>query len=241
MSIKEKSVRIMKNSLLFHGLSPNDCGNLFDLFGPAHKTYLRDEVVMNEGDLVESIGLVCSGRLISERIDRNGKQRLIQNRCQGQVVALEAAAHPTKRCPVTVVCASNAEVIFFPYERFFDNLLPHEIKSKMFANMMGMLAHIVEKQISKIEIISHRSLRQRIWAYLCSMAAQYGSTTFCIYMNREELAGYLGVNRSALSHELSKMCADGLVSFNKNQFTLLDEKEIQLIKSFYPCTLAMGD
>lgn len=242
MNTKEKSVRMMMaGPLLFKGLSEKDCGKLFEVLKPAYKSYLYDEIVMNEGDPVNDIGLVCSGRLISERMDRNGNRILIQSRRQGQVFGLEAAAHPARRCPGTVVCSSDAEVIFFQYARFFDGSLPHELQSKLLFNMLGMLAHFVEKQIGKLEIISHRSLRQRILAFLHSMAAQRGSTTFRICMNREELACYLGVNRSALSHELSKMRADGLVSFNKNQFTLLDEREKFLFPSLYLCPSAVGD
>lgn len=89
---------------------------------------------------------------------------------------------------------------------------------------------------SKLAIISRRSLRNRILAYLHYMAARHGSASFSICMNREELASYLGVNRSALSHELSKMRAEGFVDYHKKQFTMIEEPDMQLISSCYSCS-----
>lgn len=241
MLVKEKSVHKMASSLLFTGLAEKECGKLYELLRPVHKSYFQGEVVINEGDLVEDIGLVCSGCLISVKIDQNGNQKLMQPRRQVQIVGLEAATHPTRMSPVTVLSIGKAEVIFFPYQRFFDGSLPYELQPRIVLNMLGILSHIVEKQINKLEIISYRSLRSRIQAYLHTMAVRHGSTTFRICMNREELASYLGVNRSALSHELSKMRAEGLVDYHKNQFTVNDEPEIAPIPSCYQCPFAVRD
>ncbi len=53
-----------------------------------------------------------------------------------------------------------------------------------------------------------------------------GNAHFSIPFDRQQLADYLGVDRSALSNELSKMQKDGLISFKKNEFTLTSENAL---------------
>jgi CRP-like cAMP-binding protein len=73
----------------------------------------------------------------------------------------------------------------------------------------------------KIEIMTKRSTREKLLAYLAAEAQKAGSGSFTIPYNREELADYLSVDRSAMSAELGRMRDDGLIRFQKNNFTLL--------------------
>ena len=73
----------------------------------------------------------------------------------------------------------------------------------------------------KIEFTSKRTTREKLLAYLSAEAKESGSSNFCIPFNRQELADYLSVERSAMSAELSKLRDDGVLKFYKNQFELL--------------------
>ena len=73
----------------------------------------------------------------------------------------------------------------------------------------------------RLAILAQRGLRDRVLVYLTMQAERRGTQTFRIPFSREELAAFLCVNRSALSHELSRMEAEGLIRFRKNEFTLL--------------------
>ena len=68
-----------------------------------------------------------------------------------------------------------------------------------------------------------KSIRERVLSYLSELAISSGSVHFTLPFSRQELADYLGVDRSALSNELSKMQKDGLIAFHKNDFTLLED------------------
>ena len=87
-----------------------------------------------------------------------------------------------------------------------------------------MLSIVSMKNISltqKIEFTSKRTTREKLLAYLATEAKKSGSSHFCIPFNRQELADYLSVERSAMSAELSKLRDDGVLKFHKNQFDLL--------------------
>ena len=68
--------------------------------------------------------------------------------------------------------------------------------------------------------IAPKSIRERLLSYLSEQAMINGNTHFTIPFDRQQLADYLGVNRSAMSNELSKMQKDGLIHFKKNDFIL---------------------
>ena len=53
-----------------------------------------------------------------------------------------------------------------------------------------------------------------------------GSLTFSIPFDRQQLADYLGVDRSALSNELSKLRREGLLTTRKNRFSLLTQADL---------------
>ena len=75
--------------------------------------------------------------------------------------------------------------------------------------------------MQKIEVISKKTLREKIWAYLQNQSLEQHSKTFTIPLGRLELAEYLCADRSALTRELSYMKRDGLIRYEKNQFQLL--------------------
>ena len=68
---------------------------------------------------------------------------------------------------------------------------------------------------------SAKSIRGRLLSYLSDQALAQGSRSFSIPFNRQQLADYLNVDRSAMSNELSKMQKEGLLQSDRNQFTLI--------------------
>ena len=91
--------------------------------------------------------------------------------------------------------------------------------------LLGLMARKNLMLNRKIGHLSQRTTRAKVLSYLSHQAEQAGSSQFSIPLNRQELADYLSVDRSALSHELSKMQRDGLLTFRKNRFTLTGPME----------------
>ena len=75
--------------------------------------------------------------------------------------------------------------------------------------------------MSKLAHISNRTTREKLLSYLPDEAQRSRSASFSIPFNRQQLADFLSVDRSAMSNELGKMRKEGLIEFHKNQFTLL--------------------
>ena len=74
---------------------------------------------------------------------------------------------------------------------------------------------------NRIQVLSRLTLRGKLTAYFTELAAAQGSSVIHLPMNREDTAAYIGVNRSALSRELARMKAEGLIDYRKNEVRIL--------------------
>ena len=92
--------------------------------------------------------------------------------------------------------------------------------SQMIYNLLQSVAMRNLEFHQKLQIVSKRTTRDKLMAYLLSEAKRCGSKSFTIPFDRQELADYLGVERSAMSAELSKLQKDGILQTNRSQFTL---------------------
>jgi len=105
-----------------------------------------------------------------------------------------------------------------------ENIAEHSLQVAMIAHLLATIKNKYYGNISltqKIEFISKRTTREKLLAYLSSEAQKAGSNRFSIPFNRQELADYLSVDRSAMSAELSKLRKEGILNYNKNHFELL--------------------
>ena len=87
-----------------------------------------------------------------------------------------------------------------------------------------MMKNLAVKNIQfhqKIEVTSKRSTREKLMAYLMLCAKKAGSNSFDIPFDRQELADFLGVERSGLSVEISKLKKEGIIDADKKHFELL--------------------
>ena len=88
-------------------------------------------------------------------------------------------------------------------------------------NLFFAISEKNRKLVQKIGHMSKRSTRAKLLSYLSEEAKRQNSSHFTIPFTRQQLADFLCVDRSAMSNELCKMRDEGLLQFDKNQFTLL--------------------
>ena len=136
---------------------------------------------------------------------------------EGSVFGLAFAVSRSRISALDFITNEECEIVFVSM---------HSIQKNRFAKEMNRaitfaLADNSIKLSNKVEILAERGLRERIMVYLHILQAKSGTNTVSIRMNREQLAQFLCVNRSALSNELSKMKKDGIIDFKGPTFTLL--------------------
>ena len=211
----------LANTPLFHGVREDEIEHLLFCLGAREKTYQKNEIIFRAGSAVSEIGLVQSG---SVNIVVNfywGSSNIFGHVDKGMIFAENYAAIPGKELLCDVVAAEPCEILFLNlikllttctsgcsfHQRLIHNLL--RISAMKSLNLSSRMMHTAPK-----------SIRDKLLSYLSEQAMLNSNTHFAIPFDRQQLADYLGVDRSALSNELSKMQKDGLISFKKNEFTL---------------------
>ena len=91
---------------------------------------------------------------------------------------------------------------------------------QLIENMVSLIANKNRELMRKVEIVSQRTIREKLLAYLSIQSQINASRDFEIPLGRVELAEYLCVDRSALTRELVKMKAEKLINYEKNRFQL---------------------
>jgi CRP-like cAMP-binding protein len=179
-------------------------------------------IIADEGDVLNKFWYVDSGLVHAARMYRDGSLDLVQLYSPGDYPGLDIVFTKTKKMPLRLAVAKDAKLVVCDAGIFFTAAIDAALREKFTMNALRLLANeSVRKQV-KIDVLYKRSLRARICVFLSHMRDRYESDDFEVNMNREQLSQYLGVNRSSLSNEISKMREEGLIKCRKGQFTILD-------------------
>lgn len=174
-------------------------------------------------ELIDELGIVISGIVTIESIDLWGNKSILSNIACGHVFA-ETYCFCREPLQVEVISASNTEILFLNISRLFtqsdNNNIAKTLSQKITGNMLTISMHKNLILSNRIFCTSPKTVRSRLLIFLSNESRRAGRSDFTIHYDRQQLADYLNVDRTALSKELSKMRDDGLISFKKNQFSI---------------------
>ena len=208
-------------SPLFHHIDTEDIHALLNCLGAYTKEYKKGEMIYSASDTISAMGLVLSGQVRIEQTDVWGSQNIFGYTDKGQVFGETYACAPGEKLMVDAIAAKDSEILFLNVRKVLTSCPSAcAFHSQLIANLLTVMARKNLSLSRKINDISRRSIRGRLLSYLSFQAVQNESNSFTIPFNRQELADYLCVDRSALSKELGKMEQEGLITFHKNQFSL---------------------
>ena len=188
-------------------------------------SFPRGTILLSQGDSVAAAGVLLSGKIKAYRLNRQGEENLQSVLGPGSMFGDMLMATDNGKSPVTVEVTEDARVLFVP----FDSIMAAggEFGNRLRVNLLHELSARYWALSRKVRYLSERSLRGRIALFLLDAAHDQGGPTFTLPMTREAMASLLGVNRSALSRELSRMEKDGLVAVYRGSFRLLDREGLE--------------
>ncbi|MDQ0204999.1 Crp/Fnr family transcriptional regulator [Pectinatus haikarae] len=209
---------------LFIGLTAVETEHVLSCSQAKIKNYQKGEYIYHSGNKIDTICIVLLGGVHIVYNDAWGNENILNRVTRGQMFA-ENNACSDEILFTNAVAAETSTILFLYTEKL---LYPcHAIcayHSKVIRNMFLSLGTENIKLKRKISHTTSRSLRQRIISFLSFQATEQKSFCFKINFNRQQLADYLCVDRSAMSNELSKMKKDGLINYEKNVFWIKDLK-----------------
>lgn len=188
------------------------------------REYSAGVQLIAQHDAVREVGIILSGRVQILQLFPDGKSSLMRVLSPGELIGLDLAYTRTGVSPYHAIASEASKVLYMPRNLPFSaSIWDEETVQELTARVLRIISHDNIKKHYRIAILSQRGLRERIMMYLSMQENRRGSRTFDIPFSREELADYLCVNRSVLSHELTRMEKEGLIRFRKNHFELLSD------------------
>ena len=206
---------------IFQGIAEEEITSLLQCLQATERTYQKGETILSEGSITENMGIVLSGMALISCGDIWGNTSVLGHVTPGSVFAEVYACIPGEPLLITVSAAEDTTVLFMNVGRILStctNACPFH--TRLARNLLTVCAHKSLQLSQRILHTSSKSIRGRLMSYFSQCAKQAGNSTFQIPYNRQQLADYLGVDRSAMCHELSKMQKEGLISYEKNRFSL---------------------
>lgn len=206
---------------IFQGIEEPEIASLLQCLQATERTYQKGETILSEGSITENMGIVLSGMALISCGDIWGNTSVLGHVTPGSVFAEVYACIPGEPLLITVSAAEDTTVLFMNVGRILStctNACPFH--TRLARNLLTVCAHKSLQLSQRILHTSSKSIRGRLMSYFSQCAKQAGNHTFQIPYNRQQLADYLGVDRSAMCHELSKMQKEGIISYEKNRFLL---------------------
>lgn len=211
---------ILRESPLFAEISEDSISRSILPRGQV-RGFRRGQYLITPRQRVDRISVVLGGRLHILHLFPDGDYSLMSVLEPPEILGADLVATKSRLAPYSVMAATEGSLFSFPGDVLLrPGVLP---EPERLAGLMGLLSLVARENMKKeyrLAILSRRGLRERVMTYLTMQAAKQKSDTVTIPFSREELASFLAVNRSALSHELGKLRKEGLISFRKNCFTL---------------------
>ena len=220
----ENIIDYLLNSKIFKGFTRKEILENYQLLNARIFSIQKSMILVNPDDAVDFIGILLNGELAVSKEDLYGNSNLIKKIYPYETLSAEIACTPSQISPVKIYCTRDARILTFPYVLLSSkSVIPDEYRCIILKNILDIMANSNVRQLYKIEILSRKSLRDRIILYLAYQAKKSSSNSFQIPFNREEMATFLCVERSALSRELGRMQKEGLIQFHKNSFHIVSD------------------
>lgn len=219
----------LSQTMLFRGIAPEEISGMLACLHAETKTFQKGHYIFRAGDTVTCVGLVLSGSVSIEHDDVWGNKSILDHVHPGQVFAETYACVPGASLMISAVAFETTQLLLLDMGHVLhvcSNAC--DFHNKLVRNLLAIAS---QKNLSLSRRIFHtssKSIRGRLLSYLSFQASQQGSRAFDIPFNRQQLADYLSVDRSALSNELSKMQKDGLLTVERNHFTLIGASDTDL-------------
>ena len=218
----ERFLPILQQCVLFENIRPEEIRGMLACFDAPLKTAGKNTAILSEGDSAEYVGVLLSGSANVVKEDFYGNRSIVGRVEAGQLFAESFACAGVKTMPVSVIANADCHYLLIRCQRITVGCANAcSFHSQVIFNLLKAVAGRNLELHQKMEITAKRTTRKKLMAYLLNQAKLQKSSTFTIPYDRQALADYLGVERSAMSAELSKLRDDGVLETNRSRFTLL--------------------
>ena len=218
------SYAFLKKTALFRGTTEAELPTLLGCIAPSYRDFAKNEMILHQGEDITSIGMVLSGRVQIIEEDFWGNRNIIADVWPGEVFGESYAFLPGELLRVSAIADEPSAVMMIDARHMLEICSSAcRFHTRLVQNMLAESAKKNLALTRKLSHMSKRNTREKLLSYLSSQSLSAGSDVFEIPFNRQQLADYLCVDRSAMSNELCKMRDEGMLTFDRSSFRLMGD------------------
>lgn len=222
----EKVIPILKYAKLFSGIGEDNIASMLDCLNASVQRFEKGSYVFRQGSYIRSIMLLAEGRLHIQKENYWGNLNILNEIRAGEMFGESYVAPDSGTLLNDIVAAENSVVLSLDTDRILSVCpVACPFHTQVIKNLFYAVSEKNRSLVQKLGYMSQRSTREKLLSYLSDEAENSNSNSFAIPFNRQQLADFLSVDRSAMSNELCKMRDEGMLSFNRNEFTLYAAQE----------------
>ena len=214
-------VPVLKRTKLFSGVGDDDISTMLSCLEARLLTYKKGEYVLRQGEHLSDILVLAEGRLHIQRDDYWGNRSILGHIGVGEIFGEAYVAPESGTLLNDVIAVEDSAVFFFDVKRVISTCSSAcRFHTMVVQNLFFAISEKNRGLVQKLDYMSKRTTREKLLSYLSEEAKKQNSASITLPFNRQQLADYLSVDRSAMSNELCKMRDEGLLEFEKNRFRL---------------------
>ena len=211
------------DNLLFRRMNEDEIRDCLRALSARTRLYKKDALILHAGEKADRMGIVLQGSITVETNDIWGNCTILSHVDAGGFFAETYAYLADAVMLVDVMANEDCEVLFLRIGELQNAPAENGWRAKLIQNLLSVSMHKNLTLAGRNFHTAPKSIRGKVLSYLNTVSIQKRSTEFDIPFDRQQLADYLNVERTALSKELGKMRDDGLIRCRRNHFVLLHE------------------
>lgn len=218
----KKHIHILKEIPLFNSIDEDDIFDSISSLDGYKKEYEKNQIIYNFLDKINYGGVVLEGEIDMTMLNSSGNEYAVKKFVKGDVFGDAYACIPSTQSAVQIITHRKSEILFLRFSNLFLSesvLCPYT--SQITKNLLMETAKNNIFQDMKIQILIQKHIRDKLIIYLSTL--DLADNIITLPFNRQGLADYLAVDRSALSRELSRMKKEGLIDYHRNKLYILKE------------------
>lgn len=216
-------IPFLKKIPLFSPLDEEGISHVLTCLEAHIATFDKKELLYAPFDPITYAGVVLEGEIVANMLNSDGNEFGVRHFFSGDIFGESYSCVPHCPTPLQIIACKKSTILFLKFSNLFQPYTANcPYASRITANLLLATAQSNILQNLKIKILTQKHIRERILSYLYNCGASRSNPTVYLPFNRQEFANYLGVERSALSRELSNMRQDGIITFRKNVISITD-------------------
>ena len=209
-------------TLLFQNVSEKDCQKMLSCMKAKKRGFYAGEEIYSFDTPRKIVGILLNGQAAVIRYEYNGARSILENLSPKSIFGEHLSFTPNDDSCIAVVCQVDCQVLFIDYQNL-TRTCQHACAchTQLIRNLLQLLSDKTRALSERVEVLSQRSIREKLMCYFMQLAAGKNCNTFELPFTMIDFADFLSVNRSAMIRELGKMKKEGLIRVSRHTITLL--------------------